>query len=545
MIASSLLRCLRRLIPAGAWVVVALTVAGPAEPGHRPRPNFVIILADDLGFSDPGCQGGEIATPNLDALARGGLRFTQFYNTARCWPTRASLLTGYYPQQVRRDTVPGLTSGGAGRRPAWARLLPELLRPAGYRSYHAGKWHVDGPRLGGGFDHSYSVEDHDRYFGPRNHLEDDVKLPAVAGGEDYYSSTAIADHARRRLREHAADHAGEPFFLYLCFLAPHFPLQAPAGDVARYRERYRAGWDVVRGERHARQAALGFPAWDLSPVEREVGPPYAFPEALTKLGAGEVNRPRPWAELTAAQQEFQAAKMAVHAAMVDRMDREIGRVLDALRETGVFDNTVIFFLSDNGASAEIMVRGDGHDPAAAPGAAGSYLCLGPGWSSVANTPFRRHKTWVHEGGIATPFIVHWPRGIADHGAFRHTPGHVIDLPPTLLELAGVPWPSTWQGQPVPPPPGRSLVPVFAADRPEARELWWLHEGNRAFREGDWKIVAAGAGSPWELYHLAADRSEITNAAARFPETLQRLATAWTNRWEAIQADARRDAPPSR
>ena len=500
-----------------------------------------MILADDLGFSDLGCYGGEIATPNLDRLAQGGLRFTQFYNTARCWPTRASLLTGYYPQQVRRDTVPGVASGGQGRRPGWARLLPELLRPLGYRSYHAGKWHVDGPRLAGGFDRSYSVEDHDRYFGPRTHLENDAPLPAVPPGSDYYSSTAIADQAIRQLREHAGSQSGKPFFQYLCFLAPHFPLQAPPEDIARYANRYRGGWDQLRSERHARQRSLGLLTCEAAPVERAVGPPYHFPEALEKLGAGEVNRPRPWTGLTEAQREFQAAKMAVHAAMVDRMDREIGRVLETLRELGRLENTVVMFLSDNGASAEIMVRGDGHDPAAAPGSAGSFLCLGPGWSGAANTPFRRHKTWVHEGGISTPLIVHWPQGIPARGELRRAPGHVIDLAPTILELAGGSWPTAWEGGPVPLPPGRSLVPAFTRETALPREsLWWRHEGNRAVLVGDWKLVAAGADAPWELYHLALDRSEITNRVLELPEQAASLAQVWSNQWQAIQSLALRD-----
>lgn len=519
------------------WAVAS----GVGAPGPAARPNFLVILADDLGYSDLGCYGSEIATPNLDGLARGGLRFTQFYNTARCWPTRASLLTGYYPQQVRRDTVPGVASGGAGRRPAWARLLPELLRPQGYRSYHSGKWHVDGARLAGGFEHSYSVEDHDRYFGPRHHLEDDRPLPAVPAGTHYYSSTAIADQAIRQLRAHREAHPDEPFFQYLCFLAPHFPLQAPAEDVARYTRRYRAGWDVLRAERHARQRALGLLTCEPAPVERELGPPYHFPEALGKLGAGEVNRPRPWTELSDGEREFQAAKMAVHAAMVDRLDREVGRVLATLGELGVEENTVVCFLSDNGASAEIMVRGDGHDPAVPAGAAGSFLCLGPGWSGAANTPFRRHKTWVHEGGITTPLIVHWPRGIRARGELRRAPGHVIDLAPTLLELAGATWPAEWAGQPVPPPPGRSLVPAFATDQTlPGRSLWWLHEGNRAFRADNWKLVAAGTNAPWELYDLALDRSERTNRIGEFPERARSLGTAWTNQWQEIQDLARRD-----
>lgn len=498
--------------------------------GGRPaatKPNVLVILADDLGWSDLGCYGGEIATPNLDGLARGGVRYTQVYNTARCWPSRAALLTGYYAQQVRRDTVPGVESGTRGARPAWAPLLPARLKAAGYRSYHSGKWHVDGKPLENGFDRSYRLEDAGRYFHPRQHFEDDRPLPAVEKGSAFYTTSAVADHAIRQLKEHGERHAAAPFFQYLCFTAPHFPLHAPAEDVARYRDRYRRGWDVLREERARRIRELGLAAHPAPPAERELGPPYAFPEALKKLGPGEVDRPLPWEQLTEAQKEFQAAKMAVHAAMVDVMDREIGRVLAQLREMDAFKNTLILFLSDNGASAEIMVRDEGHDPAAAPGSAGSHLCLGPGWSTASNTPFRRHKSWVHEGGISTPLIAHGPSVPAAPGTLRTAPGHLVDLAPTILELAGVEAPPDF--------PGRSL---FADGE---RELWWLHEGNRAIRAGDWKLVSAknqGSGA-WELYDLSTDRGESKDLALQFPERVRELAAAWERRWTSIQADARR------
>jgi arylsulfatase len=299
----------------------------------------------------------------------------------------------------------------------------------------------------------------------------------------------------------------------------------------------------MREERWQRMRALGLGVGALSAIERDVGPPYAFPDAILKLGPNEVNRPLPWSELSPAQREFQANKMAIHAAMVDRMDREIGRVLAQIRAMGASDNTLVLFLSDNGASAEMMVRGDGHDPEAVCGTGATFLSLGPGWSSLANTPFRRHKTWVHEGGISTPLIVHWPRGIQARGELRHTPGHIIDLVPTILQVTGGKPLELWQSQTVPPAPGKSLVPLFANDGTITHDaLWWQHEGNRALRVGDWKIVAAGKDAPWELYDLSIDRSESRNAASEKPEKLRELSALWMHMTEEHAALARKELP---
>lgn len=526
----------------------AIVLLGPllfaAAAWAAPRPNVLIFMADDLGYSDLGCYGGEIATPHLDRLAAGGLRFTQFYNTARCWPSRAALLTGYYAQAVNRDALPGANGGGGGknRRPEWARLLPDFLKPHGYRAYHSGKWHIDGKVLDGGFDRSLDMENQGSFFSAKGNLIDDVPVRVPEDETGYYATTATIDHALECLRDHEVNHAGKPFFHYIAFIAPHFPLQALPEDIARYRDRYLAGWDALRAERHARQLVLGVVTTPLSALERNVGPPYAFPEAIAKLGSGEVDRPLPWAELTEEQRRFQATKMAIHAAMVDRMDREIGRLLEHLRATGRLDNTLILFASDNGASAEIMVRHGGHDPRAEPGSAATYLCLGPGFSSAANTPFRRHKTWVHEGGIATPLIVHWPAGIAARGELRHTPAHLIDIVPTVLEAADLSKPVVWAGSPIPPAPGCSLVPAFARDMPIRREaLWWLHEGNRAIRSGDWKLVAA-RGGPWELYDLSKDRAESVNLVDLHPEIAADLEKEWNARAAAMEAMRRPSVP---
>ncbi|HWN95541.1 MAG TPA: arylsulfatase [Methylomirabilota bacterium] len=505
-------------------------------------PNVIFILADDMGYSDLGCYGGEIETPNLDSLARNGLRFTQFYNTARCWPTRAALLSGYYAQQIHRDALPGVGGGGQGVRQPWARLLPDFLKPAGYRSYHSGKWHIDGDVLAAGFDRSFHTKNDGNFFTAKGNFIDDKPVTPAADESGYYVTTATADHAIECLKDHAARHAGRPFFHYIPFIAPHFPLHAPPQDIAKYRDKYLAGWEAMREVRHRRQKAMGIINTALSALEREIGPPYAFSDAMVKLGPGEVNRPLPWSELTEEQRRFQATKMAIHAAMIDRMDREIGRVIAQLKGMGAYENTLILFASDNGASAEIMVRHGGHDPQAAPGSAASYLCLGPGFSSACNTPFRRHKTWVHEGGISTPLIAHWPRGIAARNELRHSPAHVIDIVPTVLELADIKKPAAWNAERIPPAPGKSLVPAFAKDERITRDsLWWLHEGHRAIRVGNWKLVAA-KGDPWELYDLKTDRAEQHNLAAQRPEKVKELEQAWQKQTTSFADLARKTLP---
>jgi arylsulfatase len=527
------------------WIVLAMpSFLQAGEPKAPQPPNFLIILCDDLGYSDLGCYGSEINTPQLDAIANSGRRFAQFYNTARCWPTRGALLTGYYAQQIRRDTVPGVKSGGQGTRPKWAKLLPERISKLGYHSYHSGKWHVDGLPTQNGFEKSYSLQDHDRHFHPKNHTLDDKPLPPATSSDGYYSSNEIASRAIDQLRYHQENHQGKPFFSYVAFTAPHFPLHAPQEIVDKYKPIYQQGWDQIRQQRWNKLKQLGL-ARDLqrpSDIETDIGPPYHFPEALQKLGTGELNRPLPWEQLSPQQKAFQADKMAVHAAMIEAMDSQIGRIFDFIKQDSArWENTLVLFLSDNGASAEIMVRGDGHNPNAAAGSAESYLCLGPGWSSVSNTPFRRHKTWVHEGGIATPMIAHWPAGIQSDPNPVSTPYHVIDIAPTILALASKHAGTEFESL-NPKFPGLSFAREFQeqanrASRTESRVLWWQHEANRALRDGNLKIVASGKDSPWELYDLAQDRAETENLATQRPQELERLAKTWNELTEQFRLQA--------
>jgi arylsulfatase len=519
--------------------LVAVLLAAAVSFAHAARPNFLIILADDMGFSDAGCYGGEIPTPQLDSLAAGGLRFTQFYNTARCWPTRAALMTGYYPQQIRMDPP-------RGRLPQWTRTVPQYLKPLGYRCYQSGKWHVQGaPKVvaDAGFDHSYVLDDHDRNFHPRRIIEDDKPLPPVATNAGYYTTVAFADHTIRCLKEHAEKFPGQPFLSYLAFTVPHFPLQAPPEDIARHRDRYLAGWDAIRAQRWKRQREMGLINCALSDRDPTGVPHWNLAEQQLKsqIDPGEVARAVAWDTLNAVERRYQATKMAIHAAMIDRMDREIGRVIGQLKAMGAYENTVILFASDNGASGEQINRGDKHDPAAPLGSGGSYLCLGPGWSTAANTPMRLHKSWVHEGGIATPLIVHWPAGIKNRGELRHDPGHIIDLLPTLLELAGTTPGNSWNTLTPPPLPGRSLVPAFAKDRAVTRDfLYFHHDANRALRIGDWKLVARRPDTnTWELYDLSTDRGEMVNLATRQPERVQTMAA----RWATIEKEFRAAAGP--
>lgn len=522
----------------------------PDTNRDKQPPNVLVILADDLGYSDLGCYGGEIQTPNLDRLANGGMRFSQFYNTARCWSSRAALMTGYYAQQVNYDNVPGYEKSKR-RRPEWAQLLPEVLKAKNYRSFHSGKWHLDKRPIAAGFDRSYSLDDHGRFFSPRNHWLDDKKLQPISLDAGYYATTAVADYAVEFLQQHQTEYADQPFFGFVAFTAPHFPLHALPEDIAKYKDKYSVGWNQLRSDRLEKMQQLGITDKQLSAVEPEVGPPYAFPNTMQQLGPGEVNRPIPWNELDPTQQKFQATKMEIHAAMVDRMDQEIGKILAQLKAMNQSQNTLILFLSDNGASAEIMIRDDGHDPTASPGSAMSHLCLGPGWSNAANTPFRRHKTWVHEGGIHTPMIAYWPAGITKPRQINSTfAGHIVDVFASVLELAELDSTSMAESPNMPRRPGisfigqlrniaakQSLTPEHATEdqSSDARTLWWCHEGNAAIRQGNWKLIKSNDNS-WELFDLGGDSTEQFDLAAQEPERVSAMAKQWATMAKTFMED---------
>ena len=505
------------------------------------RPNLVFILVDDMGHSDLGCYGAEILeTPHIDALAANGLRFTNFYNTGRCWPTRTSLLSGFYPHQVLSDPIPGMGVSGDSVNPVTSRWVPSILKEHGYSTYHSGKWHIvrqvpvrtQISHSEVGFDRSYRTED-GRHLRPRHLWEDGVEIPLPEEGSGYEASVAIVDHAIKYLEEHKEERAGEPFFEYIAFIAPHFPLQALQEDIDQYRDKFLMGWDVIRKKRSENRSQLGFDVHEVNPLEPERFAPWNLsPEELvTQIDPHETGRAIPWSELTEDQQKLQATKMAIHAAMVSRMDHEIGRYVEALKRLGYFENTIIFFCSDNGASTEMMNRADKHTMGAMAGSADTYFCLGPGWSSAANSPFRLHKTWVHEGGIATPMVVHWPLGIQEQNAFRDMTSHIIDIAPTMLELAGID-PSQLDARA--DAPGISLVPFLSEDLQTERDpLFFHHENKKALRHGKWKITTVEQGGEWELYDLSVDRGETRNLAGEYPEKLRELVQLWEDQRNSI------------
>ncbi len=522
-----------------------------------PRPNIIIAMADDMGWSDIGCYGSEIKTPNLDALASGGVRFTQFYNTGRCCPTRATLLTGVYAHQagighmMNNRNLPGYR-GDLGQN---VRTIAEVMKTAGYATYMAGKWHVtphtspNGPKYNWprqrGFDRFYgTIHGAGSFFDPNSLTRENTQVsPLTDKGyktDEFYYTDAISDHAARYIREHKSD---KPFFIYVAYTAPHWPMHALPKDIAKYKGKYDAGWDAMRRARYARQLTMGLidPKWKMSARDRRAPKWEAAP-----------NR------------EWEIALMETYAAMVDNLDQGMGRVVEALKETGQYDNTLILFLADNGGCAEGMGRGKGiqfkdknpnvlkpmgrgelqtsmipkrtrdgrvvkQGTGVMTGGPDTYHGYGLAWANASNTPFREYKHYVHEGGISSPLIAHWPKGISKsrHGKLENQPGHLIDLMATCVDLGGAKYPATQGDKKIVPMQGTSLAPAFnGKDIGREAPIFWEHEGNRAMRDGQWKLVAKGARGPWELYDIAADRTELNNLAAKQPQRTQAMANAW-------------------
>jgi arylsulfatase A-like enzyme len=514
------------------------------------EPNIVLIMADDLGFSDIGCYGGEINTPALDKLAENGLRFTQFYNTSRCCPTRASMLTGLYPHQAgigkmtRDEGLPGYR----GYLTENTVTTAELLKQAGYNTGMVGKWHVSPTEpldkedqlawlahlkeketfsdtatypTARGFDkyfgNIWGVVD---YFDPFSLVNGTEPVESVP--EDYYYTKAIGDSALAYVDEFARD--DKPFFLYVAHCAPHWPLQALPEDIKKYEDVYKVGWDSIRINRYERMVELGLINKKTAPLS-----PRLFPDKKWE------NNP---------DREWDARAMAVHAAMIDRMDKTIGNLVQKLEETGELENTIIMFLSDNGASYERPSKyGPGFDRAGStrdgrevtfpvekdvlPGPQTTHAGIGPAWANVANTPFKYYKSKAHEGGIATPMIVHWPAGIKQKGAITEEPGHVIDLMATFLDLSNSGYPKRFEGREITPTVGKSLLPLIQQKNENIHDvLFWEHFGSRAVRQGDWKLVMLGRKADWELYNIAKDRTEVHNLVEEYPEKVEELTKLW-------------------
>lgn len=524
------------------------------------RPNIIVIMADDVGYSDIGCFGSEIETPNLDALASGGLRFTQFYNTARCCPTRASLLTGLYAHQAGIGHMVDAWSQKVGEAYAGdlskrAVTIAEALKPAGYATYMTGKWHVTNmtkPQneadkhnwpLQRGFDRFYgTIHGAGSFFDPNTLVRDNKFVSPFADADykprEFYYTDAINDQASRFIAEHHQRSPEQPFFLYMAHTAAHWPMHAKDSDIAKYKGRYDTGYDAIRSARLDKMKRLGLldPQWQVTPQ------------------AGD------WSNVE--NKAWESRCMEVFAAMIDCMDQGIGRVVETLKKSGQFDNTLILFLQDNGGCAEGMGRAGPFKPRAdkpslpplandylqpdmipkqtrdgfpmrqgqgvMPGGADTYIGYGKAWANVSNTPFREYKHWEHEGGISTPLIAHWPKGIADerHGKLDAQPAHLIDLMATCVDLAGASYPTEFKGKAIQPMEGISLAPAFEGKSlARTQPIFWEHEGNRAIRIGEWKLVSMHP-KAWELYHIPTDRTEMHDLAAAQPDRVKAMASQW-------------------
>ena len=509
-----------------------------ADSGAAPRPNIILILADDMGFSDIGCFGSEIATPNLDRLATRGMRINQFYNNPRCCPSRASIMTGLYAQQAGM----GMMVSDYGRYPypgyvgmlsSRTMTIPEMLKTSGYNTAMVGKWHLapTDPKIGmanwprqRGFDRYWGIiAGASVYYRTSLLVHDNDPVPAPGVGA--YLTDLFAEHAVGYVNELAKEN--RPFFLYTAFNAPHWPIQAPEDEIRKYASRYGAGWDQLRQERHEKQIAMGLvdARWKLSPRDPRV------PE---------------WQQ--AQDKQWEMRRMAVYAAMIDRLDQGIGRILDAVETAGIADNTLIIFMSDNGGNAEEIAGHRTHIPETAiaahmntpcqinetcagnvpgvmPGSMSGFESIGIPWGNCANTPFRLYKHYAHEGGISTPFIACWPKIIQPAAKPANAVGHETDLMPTFLEVAGASYPASNDAGPLPSLVGQSLVPLFRGATRTRGTIFWEHEGNKAVRDGKWKLVSRFP-EGWELFDMEADRTELHDLAQSEPERAKAMATMY-------------------
>ncbi len=531
----------RKFLQAGSAMAATMALGGVksalGQNGAPSRPNIIFILADDMGYSDIGCYGSEVDTPNLNALAEGGLRFSNFYNNPRCCPSRASLMTGLYSHQVGFALM--ADNYGECPYPAYKGdlsnncvTLAEALRFGGYRTAMTGKWHLTPPMLES--KHNWPMQrGFERYFGTiagACSYYDPATLTDgnehVRAGKDFYYTDAIGDHASRYIDEFTGPGQYKPFFIYSAFTAPHWPLQAPESVVNKYIERFSVGWDQIRSDRHRRQIEMGLlpEKWQMTQRDPRV-PPWPL----------------------AAHKEWETRRMAVYAAQIECLDRNIGKIVAKLKEKGAYENTLILFMSDNGGNLEELGNAgpidrtaifmphetlDGHlvrvgnDPSIMPGGADTYQSIGIPWGNVANTPFRMYKHYTEEGGISTPFIAHWPAGIQlGKNAITNQVGHETDVMATVLDLAHTSYPKERDGVPVLPTVGTSLVPVFSGKPRAARTFFWEHEGNAAVRIGKWKLVSTFP-DYWQLFDMEADRTELHDLADQYPDRVRQMAHAY-------------------
>ncbi|UJH67833.1 arylsulfatase [Allomuricauda sp. SCSIO 65647] len=501
------------------------------------RPNIVLILADDMGYSDLGCFGGEIPTPNIDSLAYGGLRFVQFYNTARCCPSRASLLTGLHPHQTGLGGMTGHITkypGYQGEISNNCVTLAEALKLAGYKNYMTGKWHLTGRLkdstnwpLQRGFDNFFgSINGGANFFHPNGLLMGNELIEA---GENFYYTDEIAAQTNKFLTQHRNNNGNVPFFMYTAFTAPHFPLHAPDSSIAKFKGKFDEGWDVLRENRFERMNRLGITRTNHRLSQRD-------PEVPS------------WNDET--NKEWELRRMEVYAAQIYHMDRAVGKIVANLKAMGVYENTLIMLLSDNGGCAENITmkwynfvtdrfggsytrQGDSllvsNDPKVMPGPERTFQSVGKSWANLQNTPFRKYKHYTLEGGMATPLIVHWPTRIKRSGKIVRQPFYLIDMMPTLLEVARAEYPHEYKGNNIIPAKGVSMVKALEGDKTSiARKMYWEHANNKAIREGNLKLVMTGSGV-WELYDLNEDPVEENDLAHRFPEIVDKMEKEW-NDW---------------